>query len=69
MRLHRRVGEPDQTDYAERLAMVLNQLDDSSITPLALLDALSMSRLKLVEDPAGASADAYRHAVEEIKGE
>lgn len=63
------VAEPDQTECAERLTRVLNELDDSAITTVSLLDALSMSGLKLVEDAGGASADAYRHAIEEITGE
>lgn len=61
--------EDDQSEYAGRLVKVLNELDDSAVTVLSLLDSLSMSRLKLVEDSGGASHDAYRHAVEEIVGE
>lgn len=58
----------DQAEFAERLVNILNELDECALTPLTVLDALSMSHLKLVDDPGGASADAYRHAVEEIKG-
>ena len=61
--------EHDQSEYAGRLVKVLNELDDSAVTVLSLLDALTMSGLKLVEDSAGASRDAYRHAVGEIVGE
>ena len=61
--------ESDQTECAERLTLVLNGLDDWPITVVSLLDARSMSGLKLVEDAAGTSADAYRHAAEEITGE
>ena len=63
------VGESEQSECAGRLARVLNGLDDWPITVVSLLDALSMSGLKLVEDAGGASADAYRHAAEEIVGE
>jgi hypothetical protein len=69
MLLHGAVGEHDQTEYAERLASVLNQLDDGAITPLALLDALSMSRLKLIEDRRGTAEHAYRDAVADMKHE
>ena len=61
--------EPDQTDFAERLVTVLNELDDTAVTVLSLLDSLSMSGLKLVQDSAGDSENSYRHAVEEIVGE
>ncbi len=63
------VTDQDQFDRAERVTHVLSRLDGCDVTVLALLDALSMSRLKLVDDDGGDAADAYRHAVEEIRGE
>jgi hypothetical protein len=62
-------GEEEQSAHAERLAAMINELDDAAITSLAILDALAMSGLKLVRDDSGASDGAYRHAVEEIRGE
>jgi len=67
IRSYRTVGE-EQADLAERLVRILNALEDCELTALVVLDALSMSHLKLVEDRSGASTDAYRHAVEEMKG-
>jgi hypothetical protein len=63
------VTEKDQFDRAERVTHVLSRLDGCDVTVLALLDALSMSGLKLVDDKGDDAGDAYRHAVEEIRGE
>ena len=63
------VTDQDQFDRAARVTHVLSRLDGCDVTVLALLDALSMSGLKLVDDTGGDAGDAYRHAVEEIRGE
>jgi hypothetical protein len=63
------VTDQDQFDRAERVTHVLSRLDGCDVTVLSLLDALSMSGLKLVDDKSGEAGDAYRHAVEEIRGE
>ena len=63
------VSDEDQFQRAERVTRTLSRLDGSDVTVLALLDALSMSGLKLVDDKSGDAGDAYRHAAEEIRGE
>lgn len=63
------VTDQDQFERAERVTRMLSRLDGCDVTVLALLDALSMSGLKLVDDKSGDAGDAYRHAAEEIRGE
>jgi hypothetical protein len=60
------VSDQDQIDRAERVTHVLRRLDGSEVSVLALLDALSMLHLKLVDDTHGDAGDAYRHAVEQM---
>ncbi|HYL51123.1 MAG TPA: hypothetical protein VEZ15_04075 [Acidimicrobiia bacterium] len=63
------MSDEDQLERAERVTRMLSRLDGADVTVLALLDALSMSGLKLVDDASGDAGDAYRHAAEEIRGE
>lgn len=63
------VSDEDQLERAERVTRMLSRLDGADVTVLALLDALSMSGLKLVADTSGDAGNAYRHAAEEIRGE
>ena len=60
------VADEEQIDRAERVTQVLSRLDDCAVTALALLDAMSMCGLKLVEDSKGDTGEAYRHVVDEI---
>jgi hypothetical protein len=52
---------------AERLARVLGRLGECSVDVLAVLDALSMSSLKLDEDHDGESRFAYEREVDRMR--
>jgi len=52
--------EPNQIEYAERVAEALNLCDDYEITAPDLLDALATTGLKLVQDEGGDATVAYQ---------
>jgi hypothetical protein len=51
--------DPNQVEFAERLADVLNASDDYGVHGIDLLDALASAGLKSVEDSAGDATIAY----------
>jgi hypothetical protein len=61
------VNASDQIERAERLARVLGRLDECSVDVLSLLDALSISALRLDDDHDGAARAAYEREVERMR--
>jgi hypothetical protein len=61
------VNEQAQIQRAERLARVLGRLNETNVEVLAVLDALSMSKLKLDEDGDGEARAAYQREVERMR--